>query len=183
MFRDSARECLEGKGLFMLNELCQCIPHSLSADSIDCLAAALAVLSGYTQMKSRSLMSSAEGFVTCVFTSRQEIRSVYYVWNALKSDLSEQCTAAMRGMTLFKDMMGAAFDVPQEYMKEVKEYIKRHPDQVQIATELPELVVRERSGYSQGRGNYNSPSNRNGNRRSFGGSRGRGGFRGKVSRF
>lgn len=84
-----------------------------SRDSpLDALAAALAHISGSTEIKERSLLGSQTGFVTYhMQVTNMEIRSKGFVWSVLRRQLPEDVVGGIRGLKLQKDSLGACFDV------------------------------------------------------------------------
>ncbi|ELU03439.1 hypothetical protein CAPTEDRAFT_52524, partial [Capitella teleta] len=181
-FRESAKLLIEEKG------------------GVDAVAAALAVITGNTEMKSRSLLTSKEGFTTYVFTSTNEIKSMGYFWSAMERQLPSEIKDKVRAPRMQKDQMGCVFDLPSDVDALVENYWQDSEyHTLNVATELPEMEdAPVRSGYggggyggggggygggrggfrgrgfSQGRGRFNS--------RGGGGGRGRGGSRGGRGR-
>lgn len=106
---------------------------------LEAISAALACLTGHTkELRSRSLLSNSDDFVTCGFKSDQPIMSTSYVWTALKRVLPLEVTEETRGMQMTADDMGAVFDVPSKYMNHVKKACAEN-NWVYICTELPAL--------------------------------------------
>lgn len=137
----------------------------------EALAAALACLTGHTkEMRSRSLLSNSDDFVTCQFQADQPIMSTGYVWTALRNVLPQEVTDDIRGMQLTADDMGAVFDVPSKYMKSmVKKAVEENPF-LTVCQALPEL--------KQPRGGMGGGFSMGGRGSGFGG-RGGGGFGGR----
>eukprot|EP00744_Colponema_vietnamica_P014753 GILI01020653.1.p1 GENE.GILI01020653.1~~GILI01020653.1.p1 ORF type:complete len:411 (+),score=142.36 GILI01020653.1:67-1233(+) len=124
MFKEVAEELIESRG------------------AVNALAAALAFMTGNTTaIKSRSLLSSFEGFTTYLFkVDHTEIRSMSYVWSTLKGLIGEQNVAPIRGMKKFRDCTGVAFDVPDSCLEAFQNLEISNPHiKVELATELPEL--------------------------------------------
>ena len=51
-------------------------------------------------IKQRSLLFSAEGFITFMIEASHEIRSSSYFWNVLKRYFAPEITDSIKGMTL-----------------------------------------------------------------------------------
>ncbi len=117
----------------------------------EALSAALACLTGHTkEMRSRSLLSNSDDFVTCQFQADQPIMSTGYVWTALRNVLPLEVTEAIRGMQLTADDMGAVFDVPSNFMKT---HMRKALDENQflsVCTALPEVKQPRGNGFSMG---------------------------------
>jgi ATP-dependent RNA helicase DDX21 len=141
----------------------------------EALSAALACLTGHTkELRSRSLLSNSDDFVTCAFKADSPIMSTGYVWTALKKVLPYEVTEDIRGMQLMADDMGAVFDVPQKHMKaHMLEAVEANPF-LHVCTELPEL--KQPQGFSMGGGGFGGRSG------GFGGRGGGGGFGGRGGR-
>eukprot|EP01116_Phalansterium_solitarium_P006071 TRINITY_DN18387_c0_g1_i1.p1 TRINITY_DN18387_c0_g1~~TRINITY_DN18387_c0_g1_i1.p1 ORF type:complete len:706 (+),score=244.14 TRINITY_DN18387_c0_g1_i1:73-2190(+) len=161
----------------------------------EALAAALAVISGFTtQYKSRSLLSSMEGFTTIQVFTKQPIYTPKYVANMLEK---------FAGVNAVRDIRicdgGAVADVPsecvEELLKSVEEEAARNPGRpspvrYEVCTELPQLEIvdnglppkrvfgRFGSGGGGGRGGRGGSSRGGG----FGRGGSRGGSRGGFSR-
>jgi ATP-dependent RNA helicase DDX21 len=149
----------------------------------EALSAALACLTGHTkELRSRSLLSNSDDFVTCAFKADQPIMSTGYIWTALKKVLPFEVTEDIRGMQLTADDMGAVFDVPQKHMKaHMLKAVEQNPF-LHVCTELPEL--KQPQGFSMGSGGGfggGGGGGFGGRGRSFGGGRGGrgGGFGGR----
>jgi ATP-dependent RNA helicase DDX21 len=140
---------------------------------VEALSAALAVITGHTKpLRSRSLLSNSDDFVTCQFLAGRPIQvsrvalsivvdrgpqrligwcqAVGYVWTALRRVFPMDVTEAIRGMQLTADGEGAVFDVPAQYMPLFREAIPENAPTLQICTVLPAL--RERAGGAGGNG-------------------------------
>ncbi|XP_041362568.1 nucleolar RNA helicase 2-like isoform X2 [Gigantopelta aegis] len=153
-FRESAESMITEKG------------------AVDALAAALAVISGNTTIKQRSLLSSREGYAAFVFRTNIELRGNGYVWRALEKQLSPEVKEKVSHMKLLADKMGCCFDIPSDQEQVVEtSWTDTKFDSLEKLTELPELAP-QANGSSGGQRSYG-----NGDQRSFGG-RGRGRGRG-----
>ena len=151
-FREAARTVIEERG-----------------DAVDAMAAALAHISGSTDIKTRSLLTAFEGFTCFHLTSSAEIRSKSYVFVALKRHLSPDVESSVKALRLQKDRRGAVFDLPSHLVEKVKKtWVDTDAMQLKVATELPVLDEEFSSGRGGGR---------------FGGGGGRFGGRGGGGRF
>lgn len=134
--------------------------------AVAALSAALAIITGSSEIKARSLLNSREGFTTYVMKTNIEMHGLGYAWRSLEKYLDEELRNKIMGMRFCADKKGCAFDVPSEYDSVIAErWVNGKYDSLEVATELPELQPQEqRSGYGGGGG--------------YGGGRGRGGGRG-----
>uniref|UniRef100_A0A674P417 RNA helicase n=1 Tax=Takifugu rubripes TaxID=31033 RepID=A0A674P417_TAKRU len=167
-FRASAEKLIEERG------------------AVDALAAALAHISGATALEQRSLLNSDAGYTTLQLTCSLEMHNIGYAWKSLKEQLGEEIETHIHRMTFLKGRMGVCFDVPADKVKEIQENWKDGRRwQLTVATELPELEVKEftngfgrggggrggRGGFRGGRGRsfggFRNGNNRGGQRRSF----------------
>ena len=146
-------------------------------DPIDVLGAALAEISGHTDMKARSMLSGAEGMTTLQFTSSTgDVRTATYVWGFLKKSISDRDLERVRGMALTADGSGAVFDVPEG---EVAKYTAASTETsygtftVEVATTMPEL--KERAAPNQNGGGFGGGYGGRGGYGGGGGYGGRGG--------
>eukprot|EP01135_Chromosphaera_perkinsii_P012096 Nk52_evm34s2579 gene=Nk52_evmTU34s2579 len=146
LFREPAEAMIEKKG------------------SVEALAAALAHISGYTEIKTRSLLNSSEGFVTFFMKCETEFRSVSYIWAILRKTMPASITDSVKGMRICKDYKGAVFDCPSNLVSTLESnWEDTKYTTLEKATAIPDLVE--------------APSDRQNNGRTFGGRRG-GGFSG-----
>ena len=145
---------------------------------LEALSAALACLTGHTQeLRSRSLLSNSDDFVTCGFKADQPIMSSSYVWTSLRRVLPLEVTEETRGMQMTADDMGAVFDVPSKYMHHMKKAVAEN-NWLHICTELPALkqaTQRFGGGGGGGFGGQGGGGFRMGRGGFGGGGRGRGG--------
>ncbi|KAK8692705.1 hypothetical protein V6N13_070312 [Hibiscus sabdariffa] len=161
-FKDVAQELLETSGL----------------SAQDLLAKALAKAAGYSEIKSRSLLTSMENHVTLLLEAGKPIYTLSFVFGVLKRFLPEEKVQSVQGLTLTADGMGAVFDVAKE---DVDTYLAGAENAANVSLEvlkdaLPPLQQREesRGRFGGGRGGFGS---RNGGGGRFSGGRGgRGGF-------
>ncbi|CAB3990342.1 nucleolar RNA helicase 2-like isoform X1 [Paramuricea clavata] len=121
--------------------------------AVDAVAAALAHISGTTEIKSRSLLSSQEGYTTYVLKQdRMELRSTAYMWRVIENYLPAKVKSEVKGMTMFEDRYGVVFDVPSSLDSEIEESWSNPSGMtLEKAKELPELVARTNT-YSQSNG-------------------------------
>ena len=75
------------------------------------LCAALAHISGSTEIKTRSLLSSMAGFVTLHMQVNESIRAKGFIWTLVRKAFPEDVHDEIKGMKLREDKMGAVFDV------------------------------------------------------------------------
>jgi len=104
------------------------------------LAAALAFISGTTEITSRSMLTSQTGYTTYIMKQNWELRSTGLIWQTLKRYFDESFTNQLRGMRMCKDKKGCVFDVPADKIKVIEEQWKgdKHAT-LEKLTELPEL--------------------------------------------
>merc|ERR1711962_901899 len=144
------------------------------------LAAALAFISGTTEITSRSMLTSQTGYVTYICKQNWELRSTGLIWQTLKRHLEETVTASFRGMRMCKDKKSCVFDVPLDKIKKIEEQWKgdKHAT-LEKLTELPELCEGVSSNPTGGQGSSRDGGygNRSGgyNNRGGGGGGGYGG--------
>lgn len=121
--------------------------------AVDAVAAALAHISGTTEIKSRSLLSSQEGYTTYVLKQdRMELRSTAYMWRVIENYLPAKVKSEVKGMTMFEDRYGVVFDVPSSLDSEIEESWSNPTGMtLEKAKELPELAARTNT-YSQSNG-------------------------------
>jgi ATP-dependent RNA helicase DDX21 len=82
------------------------------SDPVKSLAKALAYISGNTErISQRSLLNSADGFITYILKAPVEFTSVGYIFNFLRNFAPEKVVAEIKGMKKFGQNI-AAFDVP-----------------------------------------------------------------------
>ncbi|KAB2001639.1 hypothetical protein ES319_D11G007700v1 [Gossypium barbadense] len=162
-FKDVAQELLETSGL----------------SAQDLLAKALAKAAGYSEIKSRSLLSSMENHVTLLLEAGKPIYTLSFVFGVLKRFLPEEKVQSVQGMTLTADGMGAVFDVAED---DVEAFLTGAENAANVNLEvlknaLPPLQQRDmsRGRFGGGRGGF---GDRNGGGSRFSGGRGggRGGF-------
>ncbi|KAL2550276.1 DEAD-box ATP-dependent RNA helicase 7 [Forsythia ovata] len=136
------------------------------------LAKALAKAAGYTEIKSRSLLSSTENSVTVLLECGSPIYTPSFGYGVLRRFLPEEKVESVKGLALTADGKGAVFDVAAE---DLDTFLAGQENVAGISLEvlksLPPLQERESRGgrFGGGRGGF---SDRRAGR--FGG--GRGGF-------
>eukprot|EP00795_Rhopilema_esculentum_P008057 gene8057-13972_t len=81
-------------------------------DAVKVLSKALALLSGTTEIKTRSLLSSQAGYTTFLIRQNWQLRGTGLIWKMLNDDFSSKDVDQIRGMKLCKDKLAAVFDVP-----------------------------------------------------------------------
>lgn len=82
---------------------------------IKALSKALAYISGNTQkISQRSLLNSADGFITYILTSPVDFNSNGYVFNFLRGFASQRFMDEIKGMRKVANNL-AAFDIPETF--------------------------------------------------------------------
>jgi len=155
LFRGVAEKLIEEKG------------------AVESLAAALAHMSGATDVASRSLLNSEQGFTTYIFTCQIEMRAVSYAWTAIGSQVPESVRQGIRGMRLCANKKSTVFDVPNDKIEELqKSWVNKWGCTLEPAVSLPELIDNapppSRNGYGF-RGNFGRGGGRGGRGRYRGG--------------
>lgn len=83
--------------------------------AVKALSKALAYISGDTQkISQRSLLNSADGFITYILKSPVEFNSNGYVFNFLRGFASERFMDEIKGMRKVGQCI-AAFDIPETF--------------------------------------------------------------------
>ncbi|KAG6422593.1 hypothetical protein SASPL_119171 [Salvia splendens] len=139
----------------------------------DLLAKALANAAGYTEIKSRSFLTSLENHVTVMLECGRPIFSPSYVYGALRRFVPEDKVESIQGLSLTADGKGAVFDVATEDLDTFLAGQGNAPGvSLQVVTLLPDLQEREplRGRFGGGRGGFSG--RRGGGRFSGGGGRG-----------
>ncbi|XP_075501369.1 DEAD-box ATP-dependent RNA helicase 7-like [Primulina tabacum] len=151
--------------------------NSCDLSPAELLAKALAKAAGYTEIKSRSLLTSMENFVTIFLESGRPIHSPSYVYGILRRFLPEEKVESIKGLSLTADGTGAVFDVAAE---DLDTFIAGQESaagvNLEVVKSLPSLQQREpvRGGRFGGGGRGGFSDRQNG-RFSFGRG-GKGGF-------
>jgi len=186
---DDASRCLEDVPSAVLPNFTEYAKELLAKrPAEEIVAAALSYISGLTEIKTRSLLSSEEGYVAYQMANAFEVRSPYFFWNSLESILGAQFRQDVKFLKLTKDKMGCVIDVPAHY----EEYIAdtwQDTDKTTLfkMTELPELEDYNPRGFQQrsygNNNNYRGRGQSNGYRNNFNGGGGNygngGGFKRK----
>ncbi|XP_064633451.1 nucleolar RNA helicase 2-like [Lineus longissimus] len=119
--------------------------------AVNALSAALALISGSTDIKTRSILTSQEGYTTYLFTTNIVMNTIGYCWRSLERSIPMEVKEKIKGMRFTKDRMGCAFDLPSEHNNVIEDrWVDGKFDNLTKATELPELLD---EGY-QGGGGY-----------------------------
>ena len=145
LFRQVAMDLVESSGLPVL----------------DVLAKAIAKLTGQTELKRRSLLTSHDDATTLMLKANTSMHSPSYAFSCLRKYLPEEIVNEARRINLTVDGKGAVFDVPS---RSVEQFIAEQEGEnftVEILDALPELQVKPDRGFGEDR--------------SFGGRGGRGG--------
>lgn len=95
-------------------ETAQELLDSSDLSAVDLLAKALAKAAGYSELKTRSLLSSLENHVTVLLEAGRSIYSPTYAYSVLRRFLPEEKVESIKGFALTADGTGAVFDVPSE---------------------------------------------------------------------
>jgi hypothetical protein len=128
-------------------------------DAKEALSRALALTTGYTNMiKQRSLLFSAEGYITFMIEASHEIRSPGYFWNVLKRYFAPEITDSIKGMSMLQSKTGVVFDLPDQHKNiflDMQVDFEKEGFKVSQPVELPEIQERFEGGgrYSNGRSN------------------------------
>lgn len=163
-------------------------------DPAEAIARCYALILGSKCVNERSILSGMDGYVAYEFTSNIEMRTLSYVWGALRKMIDEEKCSGIKGMVMTEDSKGAVFDLPVALVDEFDDKLKNYKTPSFIRCEkLPKLKQREQlapfqmgkaggyggGGRNGGRGSYSSRG-RGGSsgRGGYGGGRGRGGSRG-----
>ncbi|XP_030463494.1 DEAD-box ATP-dependent RNA helicase 7 [Syzygium oleosum] len=135
--------------------------------AVELLAKALAKASGYSEIKSRSLLSSLENHVTLLLETGRPIYTPSYAFGVLRRFLPEDKVESVKGLTLTADGNGVVFDVAAEDLDTFLAGQENAANvSLEVVTTLPRLQERDQS-----RGGR------------FGGGGGRGGFGGRGGGF
>lgn len=163
----------------------------------DALAAALAKITGYNELKERSLLTATDDYLTLQFENGKEFERAGYVFGFIRKRMDESKVNEIKRMALTKDGSGAVFDVPAHLKQEFLDNCGGEEGVPRLfePTGLPDLKERPPmdnrgggGGWSQGSGSWNGGRGGygNGGRGGYGngnGGRGRGGFGGRGGGF
>ncbi|KAH6770831.1 DEAD box RNA helicase [Perilla frutescens var. hirtella] len=147
----------------------------------DLLAKALAKAAGYTEIKTRSILTSMENHVTLILECGKPIFSPSFAYGALRRFLPEDKVESIKGLSLTADGKGAVFDVAAE---DLDTFLAGQENaaglSLEVVKSLPTLQEREpsRGRFGGGGGGF---SDRRGGSRFYGG--GGGGGRGGRGSF
>ena len=128
------------------------------------VARLLAYVSGHTKnMKSRSLLCGAEGWITYQIKWKNKFQHVGYVWGFFKRILKEEIKAKIRGLRVISTSDGCVFDYPEDD-KEIFENILYNDKYygvnyvLEIPDDLPELqsIEDQRNRDMNGANNINN---------------------------
>ena len=129
-------------------------------DPIDLLAAALARISGHSNMKQRSLITSHEDTTTMLFEATgTTIRTPTFVWNYLRNNLTEELVGDVKRVVVATCGTKAVIDISPD---NVEAFTKATAGNITISRckTQPELPIREQSngggGYGGGRGGFSN---------------------------
>ncbi|KAF2315728.1 hypothetical protein GH714_040260 [Hevea brasiliensis] len=146
--------------------------------AVELLAKALAKAAGYTEIKSRSLLTSMENHVTLLLEAGRPFYTPSFAFGILRRFLPDDKIESVKGMTLTADGNGAVFDVPAADLDTLLAGQENAANvRLEVLQALPPLQERDQSrgrfgGGGRGRGDF---SDRNGGGRFSGGRGGRGG--------
>ncbi|CAM8987616.1 unnamed protein product [Rhodiola kirilowii] len=150
---------------------------STDLSAVDLLAKALAKAAGYSEVKSRSILSSLENHVTVLLEAGRPIYSPSYAYSVLRRFLPEEKVESIKGFALTADGNGAVFDVPSE---DLSLFLAGQENAANVSLDvvktLPRLQEKEQSrgrfgGGGRGGGRFGGGGRGGG----FGGRGGRGG--------
>ncbi|KNC85409.1 hypothetical protein SARC_02408 [Sphaeroforma arctica JP610] len=140
----------------------------------DALAAALAIISGYSELTRRSLIDSNEGYITMLLTLKKEFTNMSFFRSLIERTLGANVRNSIKVQRSCADNKGVVFDVPANLIDQINKKWENYKDEAPLGTtldeahELPELTEQS-AGYGGGDGGAGGGR--------FGG-RGGGGFRG-----
>jgi ATP-dependent RNA helicase DDX21 len=164
LFLQAAKDLVESSGLPVL----------------DVLAKAIAKISGQTELKRRSLLTSHDDATTLILKANTSMYSPTYAFNCLRKYLAEEFVNEVRRMNLTVDGKGAVFDVPSRSVEQFTAEQEGENFTVEILDALPELQAKpERAGGDASFGGRGGRGGGFGGRGGgYGGGRGGGGYGG-----
>lgn len=166
IFKSAAEDLLSSSGL----------------SAVELLSKALAKAAGYTEIKSRSLLTSMENYVTVQLEAGKPVYTPSFAFSILRRFLPEDKVEAVKGLTLTADGRGAVFDVPSDDVKMFLAGQENAADvSIEVLKELPTLQERDESRGRFGGGGGGSRFGGGGGNR-FGGRGGGGRFGGRGGR-
>ncbi|CBI24488.3 unnamed protein product, partial [Vitis vinifera] len=129
-FKSAAEELLNTSGL----------------SAVELLAKALAKASGYTEIKSRSLLASLDNHVTVLLEAGKPIYTPSFAYGVLRRFLPEDKVDSIKGLALTADGNGAVFDVATE---DLDAFLAGQENAANVSLEvlkaLPRLQERDQS--------------------------------------
>ncbi|CAN4080781.1 unnamed protein product [Withania somnifera] len=152
--------------------------HTSELSPAELLAKALAKASGYSEIASRSLLSSMENCVTLLLECGRPIFSLSFAYNVLRGFLPEDKVESVKGLTLTADGKGVVFDVIADDLDTFLAGKNTQGVNLLVVKELPRLQEKDQArggGFVGDRGGF---SDRRSGGRFSGGRGGRGGGRG-----
>lgn len=158
-FKSAAEELLNTSGL----------------SAVELLAKALAKASGYTEIKSRSLLASLDNHVTVLLEAGRPIYTPSFAFGVLRRFLPEDKVDSIKGLALTADGNGAVFDVATE---DLDAFLAGQENAANVSLEvlkaLPRLQERDQSrgGRFGGGGRGGGFGGRGGGSNRFSGGRG-----------
>lgn len=158
-FKSAAEELLNTSGL----------------SAVELLAKALAKASGYTEIKSRSLLASLDNHVTVLLEAGKPIYTPSFAYGVLRRFLPEDKVDSIKGLALTADGNGAVFDVATE---DLDAFLAGQENAANVSLEvlkaLPRLQERDQSrgGRFGGGGRGGGFGGRGGGSNRFSGGRG-----------
>ncbi|PHT87086.1 DEAD-box ATP-dependent RNA helicase 7 [Capsicum annuum] len=152
--------------------------HTSELSPAELLAKALAKAAGYSEIKSRSLLSSMENCVTLLLECGRPIFSPSFAYNVLRGFLPEDKVELIKGLTLTADGKGAVFDVSSDELDTFLAGKNAQGVSMEVVKELPRLQEKDQARGGRFGGSHGGFSDRRGGGRFSGGRGGRGGGRG-----
>ncbi|KAF3615646.1 DEAD-box ATP-dependent RNA helicase 7 [Capsicum annuum] len=138
----------------------------------------LLLFQGYSEIKSRSLLSSMENCVTLLLECGRPIFSPSFAYNVLRGFLPEDKVELIKGLTLTADGKGAVFDVSSDELDTFLAGKNAQGVSMEVVKELPRLQEKDQARGGRFGGSHGGFSDRRGGGRFSGGRGGRGGGRG-----
>ncbi|KAM3340655.1 DEAD-box ATP-dependent RNA helicase 7 [Capsicum galapagoense] len=152
--------------------------HTSELSPAELLAKALAKAAGYSEIKSRSLLSSMENCVTLLLECGRPTFSPSFAYNVLRGFLPEDKVELIKGLTLTADGKGAVFDVSSDELDTFLAGKNAQGVSMEVVKELPRLQEKDQARGGRFGGSHGGFSDRRGGGRFSGGRGGRGGGRG-----
>ncbi|XP_060971797.1 DEAD-box ATP-dependent RNA helicase 7 [Cannabis sativa] len=127
--------------------------NTFGLSAVELLSKALAKAAGYSEIKSRSLLTSMENCVTVLLEAGKPIYTPSFAYGVLRRFLPEEKVEAIKGLTLTADGLGAVFDVAAEDLdlflagQENAANVK-----LEVVTALPPLQEKVQRGFGGGGG-------------------------------